>query len=272
MELDVAGSGYYPVQLPFLLNERFKQNVLYAEAVYPDCSEFAICFWEMEPKVSPNQTVENIILPDACIDLLVDAGERVVGFTGMKETEFHLPIPAGTSSFGFRLRPGAFHCLTGESAELAMDGFVALEALDHSFSTASFFELSVNEQKKALKERLLSLGEAKKPSDFMDLFDTLFKVPPSTVKVICESLGYSQKQCERLFRKHFGLTPKVVLSILRFQNTLRTLTSDKAKQGDILHIEGYYDQPHLNRDIKQTLGLTPLELIKACRKDDDFIQ
>jgi hypothetical protein len=51
MELDVEGSGYYPVQLPFLLNERFKQNVLYTEVVYPDCSEFAICFWEMEPKL-----------------------------------------------------------------------------------------------------------------------------------------------------------------------------------------------------------------------------
>ncbi|MDR3053591.1 MAG: hypothetical protein LBU48_07010 [Coriobacteriales bacterium] len=89
--------------------------------------------------------------------------EADIGGTG------YYPIPADSSSFGFWLRPGAFHCLTGIPAELAMDGFVALDALD------------------------------------------------------------ALDAC-------------------------------------------YYDQPHLNRDSKQTLELTPLEFIKACRKDDHLIQ
>jgi AraC-like DNA-binding protein len=258
--------------VPFLLNQKFKRNVLYTETVFSDCFNFAICFWEMEPKIHPNQTVENIILPDACIDLLVNDGEQAVGFVGMKETEFQFPIPADSHSFGFRLRPGAFHCLTGKSAELAMDGFVSLEAVDDSFFSELFFKLPVNQQKEELKQRLLTLIQNQQPSDFMKLFDTLDLNTPNTVSEICQSLSYSQKQCERLFKQHFGLTPKVVLSILRFQKALRVLTSNNAKQGDILRIEGYYDQPHLYRDVKQSIGLTPLELIRTCSEKDDFIQ
>jgi AraC-like DNA-binding protein len=221
----------------------------------------------MEPKVSPNQTVENIILPDACIDLLVNAGEQAIGFVGMKETEFHFPIPADSSSFGFRLKPGAFYCLTNKTAEVAMDGFVPLVAVDPSFSEAAFFELPVSDQKRVLKERLLLLMQGRSSSDFMELFAALSAAPPNNVDEICKTLNYSQKQCERLFKQHFGLTPKVVLSILRFQNALQVLTSTEAKQSDILRIEGYYDQPHFNRDVKQSIGLTPLELIRACRED-----
>jgi AraC-like DNA-binding protein len=106
----------------------------------------------------------------------------------------------------------------------------------------------------------------------MKLFDSLHKAPPDNANDIRELLGYSRKQCERLFSKNYGLTPKVVLNILRFQNALRILTSGKVKPSDVLRIQGYYDQPHFIRDVKQTIGLTPLELVRVCREDVDFIQ
>jgi AraC-like DNA-binding protein len=272
MASNINNSEYYPIQIPFLLNENFKRNVSYSETVCPDMAGFAICFWEMEPKTNPNKTVENIILPDACVDLLVDAGEKVVGFAGMKKTEFHYPILAGSSSFGFRLKPGAFQCLTGLPAEKAMDGFIPLGDFDTAFSASKFFELQPAGQKNVLREYLLALIGNKKPSEFMELYDILYADTPDNVSEICKMLNYSQKQCERLFNRHFGLTPKMILSVLRFQNALRILTSVHVKQSDILRIEGYYDQPHLNKDVKQSIGLTPLELIKACREDVDFIQ
>jgi methylphosphotriester-DNA--protein-cysteine methyltransferase len=158
------------------------------------------------------------------------------------------------------------------SAEKAMDGFVSLEDFDMAFSASKFFGLQPTEQKVVLKEYLFALAENKKPTEFMELFDNLYTDTPDNVSEICRMLNYSQKQCGRLFKKHFGLTPKMILSILRFQNALRILAADNVKQSDILRIEGYYDQPHFNRDVKQSIGLTPLELIRICREDVDFIQ
>jgi AraC-like DNA-binding protein len=226
----------------------------------------------MEPKTNPNRTVDNIILPDACVDLSVDAEEKAIGFAGMKKTEFHYPVVSGSSSFGFRLKPGAFQCLTGLSAEVAMDDFVSLRDFDMAFHANKFFTLQPMEQMSVLKEYLLDLTANKKPTEFMELFDSLYADTPDNVSEICQMLNYSQKQCERLFKKYFGLTPKMILSVLRFQNALRILTSVNVKQSDILRIEGYYDQPHFNKDVKQSIGLTPLELIRACREDVDFIQ
>jgi hypothetical protein len=58
-----------------------------------ECAGFAICYWEMKPRRTPNETVDNIILPDGCIDLLANVNEMVVVFFGMKKTEFHYPVP-----------------------------------------------------------------------------------------------------------------------------------------------------------------------------------
>jgi AraC-like DNA-binding protein len=263
---------YNPVQAPSLLSEKFKRNLLYKETAAPECAGFAICFWEMKPRRTPNETVDNIILPDGCIDLLANVNEMVVGFSGMKKTEFHYPVPTGTTAFGFRLRPGAFRELTGRPATQAMDDFLPLEQVDSSFSPGSFSVMPLERQKEALTGILLKLMDGKSPAGFIRLFESLYNEPPETAAELSKGIGYSQKQCERLFAEHYGLTPKVVLSVIRFQRALVTLTSPNAKQSDILRIEGYYDQPHMIRDVRQSIGLTPMELIRRCREDDENIQ
>jgi AraC-like DNA-binding protein len=269
---------YNPIQVPFLLNTEFKRNVLYRESCCADCSDFVVCFWEMEPVRLPNESVGNIIVPDACIDLLfaTDTDCRVfVGFAGMRRTEFDYPIPAGSVSFGFRLRPGAFHHLTGLSAETAMDGFVPLEEVAKDFDAAAFFALPVAEQKTELRRQLFLLIDrlpSPEPSEFMRLFEQLMSEPPDGVSDICAILNYSPKQCQRLFARNYGLSPKMTLGIIRFQTALAVLASPRTKPSDVLRIEGYYDQPHLIKDLKRTIGITPTQLIAACRKDGAFIQ
>jgi len=263
---------YAPVQAPFLLNERFRRNLIYTETMVPECAEFAICFWEMTPRRMPNETVDNIILPDGCIDLLANVNEMAVGFSGMKKTDFHYPVPAGTTTFGFRLRPGAFRELTGEAATRAMDRFLPLEEVDPTFSPTEFSRLPLDNRKQELKKTLLRLAAGRTASDFINLFESLHRETPETALELSRAIGYSRKQCERLFAEHYGLSPKVVLSVIRFQKALRTLTSPECKPSDILRIEGYYDQPHMIRDVKATIGLTPMELIRRCREDDENIQ
>jgi len=263
---------YSPVQVPALLNRRFQRNLLYTETMVPECADFAICFWQMSPRILPNETVDNIILPDGCIDFLANVNEMAIGFSGMKKTDFHYPVPAGTTAFGFRLRPGAFKALTGLSASMAMDAFLPLEKLDAAFSATTFSQLSLPKKQQYMKETLQKLIANRNPGDYIELFEELYQKPVETVRQLCARIGYSQKQTERLFMENYGLSPKVVLSIIRFQQALVTLTAKDASPSDILRVQGYYDQPHLIKDVKQSIGLTPLELIHRCGEDDENLQ
>jgi methylphosphotriester-DNA--protein-cysteine methyltransferase len=101
------------------------------------------------------------------------------------------------------------------------------------------------------------------PDLFTGLFDTIAEVRLSTTKELYTLLHFSPRQCQRLFAKHFGITPKMTLSIVRFQTCLEILTSDKSRPADVMRITGYYDQPHFINDFKRNLGITPLELIRT---------
>lgn len=67
---------YYPIQLPFILNDTFTRLVTYREKIIPECSDFVLCFWEMFPKTNEQARVKNIIIADGCIDLIVDFDQR----------------------------------------------------------------------------------------------------------------------------------------------------------------------------------------------------
>ena len=38
---------YYPKQIPYLLNEDFKRNVIYQEFHFDELDTFCMCIWQM---------------------------------------------------------------------------------------------------------------------------------------------------------------------------------------------------------------------------------
>lgn len=83
------------------------------------------------------------------------------------------------------------------------------------------------------------------------------------------NMAKSTRQTQRLFLKHYGLTPKMILSVIRFQRSLEILLDiggSNRKPADIDCL-GYYDQPHLIKEIKKNIGITPVELLKNYQKD-----
>lgn len=65
----------------------------------------------------------------------------------------------------------------------------------------------------------------------------------------------------KAFYKNFGLSPQMVLCILRFQKCLKSLTIDKINPVNVMNMSNYYDQSHFINDFKRNIGLTPLELV-----------
>ncbi len=253
---------YYPVQIPYILSKEFSDSVTYSEEIDARLKDFVICFWEIQSTREQKKSIENIIVADGCIDLVCDFHNKLIGFAGMSKTQFEFKINTPSSYYGMRMKPGAFYFLTGIAAAEVMDRYIPLNSYDSAFDADSFFSLSFVDAKSCMKNYAYKLCSHKNPNQFVELFDTLYKNIPDTASSIYESLGFSAKQTQRLFSKNFGLTPRVVLSILRFQKCLEILTSGKAAPGDVLNLVNFYDQAHFINDFKRNIGLTPFELIR----------
>jgi AraC-like DNA-binding protein len=252
---------YYPIQIPYILDKAFSEAFLYAEEIVPDYQDFLICLWSIQPLTDSEKTVNNIIIADGCIDLVANYKEKRIDFIGMSKTNFEFKIDAQSCYIGARLKPGAFHAITNIPASEAMDTFLPLNTVDKNFDTNSFFALTFSEAKEAFKNYIGNLIQDKKPSEFITLFNELNKNIPNTVAEIYQKMYYSPRQCQRLFVKNYGLSPQMILCILRFQECLQILTSGKATK-EVMDIHNYYDQAHFINDFKRNIGLTPLELVR----------
>ncbi|MCL2410178.1 MAG: helix-turn-helix domain-containing protein [Treponema sp.] len=253
---------YYPIQIPYILSKNFAKSVKYTEETVPHLQDFVICFWEMLPISEQMTNANNVIIADGCIDLVVDYSEMKIGFCGMSKTVFTDEFNSPSYHYGARLKPGAFHVITGKPATEAMDIFLPIENFDRTFDISSFFELPFNEAKAFFKNYIGSLIKDKIPDRFISLFDTFSNDIPANVSEIYQILHYSPKQCQRLFYKHIGLSPQMSLCVIRFQKCLEIITSGKASPNDVLDILNFHDQSHFIKDFKRNIGLTPLELVR----------
>ena len=199
---------------------------------------------------------------DGCIDLVVDFDGGRIGFSGMRHTNFDYTIALPCRFFGARMKPGAFSQLTGLSASLAMDVFLPFGDIFPDFDETGFFSRSFQEAKEFFSSLLQSLWDGRTPDAYTNLFDTFCDEASLSVSDLAARLHLSPRQCQRQFAARFGLTPKLVLSILRFQKCLTILTSEHASYHEVLEATNYYDQPHFIRDFKTNLGITPLELLR----------
>ena len=160
----------------------------------------------------------------------------------------------------------AFHAITGKRATEAMGIFLPVDKFDRNFNARSFFDLSFNEAKGFFKDYIGVLIKEKTPNRFISLFDDFSDNIPANVSEIYKILGYSPKQCQRLFYKHIGLSPQMSLSVIRFQKCLQIITSGKAEPNSVLDILNFHDQSHFIKDFKKNIGLTPLELVRKYTK------
>lgn len=254
-------TGYYPVQIPYLLSKTFQQLVDYQEETSDSLSEFVICVWQMLPRTKKAQCLENIIIADGCIDLVIAFDQQQIGFSGTRETDFHFSISSTERFMGLRLKPGAFNQLFQYPAELGMDQFFPLETVDPAFDSEKFFSLSFSAAKDYFIHYWAQLLQGKEADTFTQLFDTLSEQLPSSAAVLYDQLGLKERSCQRLFQEKYALSPKKVLSILRFQKGLQELI----QTDDSSTLDYYYDQSHFIQDFKRNIGITPRELIQHYR-------
>ncbi len=257
---------YTPIQLPYLLDDVFARHVEYTETLIDGYSDSIICVWEMMPCSGEELSLTNIIVMDGCIDLVVDFGHQLIGFAGMKKTDFDFTIKLPNRFLGLRLMPGIFHQLTNRPASEAMDNFLPLEDIFADFNIPHFFSLNNEEAKKFIIDFIKSKIDDIPKNHYTALFPMLMNDFSDDINKIYDFFpSMSLRQRQRLFQRHYGLSPKQILSIIRFQYCLKTLISPQSSPSDILDI-CYYDQSHFLNDFKKNIGITPFELVKKYKK------
>lgn len=80
---------------------------------------------------------------------------------------------------------------------------------------------------------------------------------------LARELGWSHRRLIDQWRNHFGLTPKTLGRILRFETVLTRLAHVERDGWANLAVDcGYADQSHLIRDCRALAGISPSELLR----------
>ena len=87
-----------------------------------------------------------------------------------------------------------------------------------------------------------------------------------SIKALAVSVGVSQRQLERLFLKHTGLSPKTFCTTLRMQRVLKLLRSNQwASLANLALVCGYTDQAHLANEFRRTTGTSILAYLDSVK-------
>jgi AraC-like DNA-binding protein len=76
---------------------------------------------------------------------------------------------------------------------------------------------------------------------------------------LARTLGCSRKHLAACFAREFGLAPKSIARMVRFQNVLAQARRATPAWADIAAASGYADQAHLAREFLEFSGMTPTQ-------------
>ncbi len=84
----------------------------------------------------------------------------------------------------------------------------------------------------------------------------------TTVEELAAYMGYSTRYLHSRFRKFFGMSPKRLMKLIRFNHALKYIYDMEGRKSlsYIAHEVGYHDQSHFIRDFREICGKTPKQI------------
>jgi AraC-like DNA-binding protein len=69
--------------------------------------------------------------------------------------------------------------------------------------------------------------------------------------------GLDARQVERQFAATMGMTPKRYARVIRFKHSYHQLIGERTTQAPGVHLDGFYDQSHFNKEFRAFIGASP---------------
>jgi AraC-like DNA-binding protein len=240
---------------------------------------FVECFWTLEGHGSADASPAERILPDGCVELILNFGDRflqhVDGVVRRQPRNFIVgqmtgPILISASGvvrlLGIRFQPGGTRPFLDLPAHEIADQVVELEGLSQQFERsllqACEHALSLDQKIVAVDAFLTSrLNDSKFDSNLLALAAIVIdRRGLVSVDQLASHAGVSNRQLERRFLQEVGLGPKLLARIVRFQQVFRAVDQANPAWAEVAIECGYYDQAHLIRDFNQFAQQTPAVL------------
>jgi len=176
---------------------------------------------------------------------------------------FHVEAKGPVHVFGAGLTPAGWAALMGSDASAMMNRAIDLAELFGPAVTDEIATLRAAPDlvaKAAACEAILArLLRAERPRmlDFVCRVDAWLTSGPSPqVDALVAATGLSRRQVERRCRALYGAPPKLLSRKYRALRAAVALVAEGASLAEATDM-GFYDQSHMNREIKQFTGYTP---------------
>src|SRR3954452_2682227 len=207
---------------------------------------YVACVWTRSGAGGP-------VLPDGCVDV-VWTGSELVG--AAPATRAVLPrIERDPVKLGVRFRVGAAGAALGLPADELLDETVPLSEIWGGRW----------EPPRDLADLVRAVGSRLPPLDSLDPLARAAAVATARTELgvseLGRSLGLSERQLLRRFRRAVGYGPRTLARVARFQRFLALAAAEEPDLARLAADAGYADQPHLTREARRLSGRTPLELI-----------
>lgn len=254
---------YYPKQIPYLLDKSFQDNICYKEYQLKELKEYCMCIWQMQSKQNVQKTIYNYILPDACIDLIIDFSKQTIFFAGFSKETIPFELTEKIDYMGVRLKPGCFYLLYGISADKIMDHSLAFSKIEDIKKLSKIFDVTNAKERCNILKNYLKEKIKDRPSDkYIKVVEQLYENPKEqNVIALASSWGCNKRHLYRIFKTYYGVSPKVLLNIVRLHLCLTLMLEEKLSLIEVATICGFYDQAHFIKEIKKYTGFSPLQLL-----------
>jgi len=254
---------YTPTQPDHLLSQKFPEKVKYSETIIPELSDVLVCIWEQEYYSVVDTAYLETYLPDGCISLVVSIREKSIIWGGFSKTYFDMELPVSEKYLAFKFRPGAFYAMTGVDTSVVMDIMTPINEIDRNFDIINFFELGYEQMKQFLIDYFIQLAGKVKKREYIDLFDKINNNHIQNTEELYDFIKLSPRQIQRQFKKHYGLKPQMVLSIIKFQHCVAELMSQRSERTSLMN--HYYDQSKFINEFQKYLGVTPVQFVNLTK-------
>ncbi|HEX8451357.1 MAG TPA: helix-turn-helix transcriptional regulator [Longimicrobium sp.] len=216
------------------------------------------CLWTLRSDGPLPAPALNRVLPDGCIDLIFDLGDRPRGYAvGAMTRAVPVHVAGRVEIVGVRFRPGgaALGLPAGELTDLdaGLDelglGSLCAPVLDAGSALAAVPVLE-----EVLAARFRDAPEPIAAAAWARLRSTAGALP---VRELAAQLGVGERRLQRIFHDHVGLTPKQAARVARLNAAIALMARAELPLGRVALRAGYYDQAHFNREFARLAGVAP---------------
>ena len=224
------------------------------------------CFWYS--KSDGTTKYKTLIIPDLCMDIILyDNNGFNAKFCGINNNSYY-SIGTDVEHFGIRFYSWAAALFSDETMCGALNAYDSAQKYFSDFSNQTAEEIlcadSLFEKKRLAEKYLLKkLGKRSiEPVVLNSIFYAISRNGKETVADLSDYNAVSKRKLERDFLSTTGISPKQMISLIRYQLLWQDAVKKDFNVLDRVDKFGYYDQPHLLKEFKKYHGLTLSEARK----------